>query len=84
MIIKEEEDKLVPSAEFDDENRLVVSINGEEVRRTVVKHAGVYKFNLKNEEYHFIYEKTENTEKVYFYPLNAYKIRILNLLEDDN
>lgn len=80
----EEEEKLVASAEFDDENRLVISINDQEVRRTAVKHAGVYKFNFQNEEYHFIYENTENTEKVYFYPLNVYATRILNLQEDDN
>lgn len=77
------EEKLVPSVRFEDD-KLVVEINDEEVRRTAVNHCGVYKFNYDHEEYHFIYEKTGTAEKVYFYPLNAYKHRIINLQEDDN
>lgn len=77
-----DEEKLVPSVRFED-GKLVVEINDEEVRRTVVKHCGVYKFNYDHEEYNFIYEKTESTEKVFFYPLNAFKFRIINMKEDE-
>lgn len=79
----EQEEKLTPSAKFED-GKLVVFVNDNEVRRTAVKHAGVYKFNFENEEYHFIYENINDNEKVYFYPLHTFEPRILNLKEDDN
>ena len=77
------DEKLEPRVKVDGD-RLTIFINDEKVRSLKPNNHKSYKFQYDNEEYHFIYEKTPQTEKLFFYPMNIYTKRIFNIKEIRN
>jgi len=65
------------------DGKLVIEINGEVVRNLEPNNQKPYKFYYQKEEFNVIYEKTPQTERVFFYPLGEYTNRIINLKEKD-
>lgn len=82
MDLESQKEKMDNDAYWED-GKLLIEINGEVVRRLEPLNQRPYKFYYKKEEFNVIYEKTPQTERVFFYPLGEYQNRIINLKEKD-
>ena len=62
------------------EGYLIITTDGEEVRRTKVNDGKSYEFRVNGDICNFFYEEKKDYAHLYFYPLQTFSPQQLNIL----